>query len=86
MIYPVNVNCQRAIDMSVIARMFTWLIKGYQLLLSPYFGGQCRFTPTCSDYALAAIAKHGAVQGGLFSGWRLLRCHPWCQGGYDPVP
>jgi len=72
--------------MSPVGRMFTWIIQGYQVALSPYFGGQCRFTPSCSDYALMAIQKHGALKGSLFSGQRLFRCHPWCQGGYDPVP
>ncbi len=61
-------------------------IKAYRLLLSPWLGSQCRFEPTCSVYALQALECHGAVKGTALMGWRLLRCHPWCQGGHDPVP
>jgi len=62
------------------------LIRIYQLCLSPVLGPNCRFVPTCSDYALAAIAVHGAVQGSLLATTRILRCNPWHPGGYDPVP
>ncbi len=62
------------------------LVRGYRLLLKPWLGNACRFEPTCSAYALEALERHGAMRGGLLSGWRLARCHPWCDGGLDPVP
>lgn len=62
------------------------LVKGYRLLLSPWLGSQCRFEPTCSAYALVALERHGALVGTYFTVRRLARCHPWCQGGADPVP
>ncbi|MBM3396564.1 MAG: membrane protein insertion efficiency factor YidD [Betaproteobacteria bacterium] len=61
-------------------------IKGYQLLLSPYFGQRCRFWPSCSSYALEAIERHGLIKGGAYSVRRLARCHPFHPGGIDPVP
>lgn len=61
-------------------------IKAYRLLLSPWLGSQCRFEPTCSRYALQALEVHGAWRGSLLSGRRILRCHPFCAGGHDPVP
>lgn len=67
-------------------RVLIWLIRAYQLTLSPYFGQQCRFTPTCSQYTVEAIAKHGAWLGGWYGVRRLSRCHPWHAGGHDPVP
>jgi len=69
-----------------MSRLLIWLIKGYQLILSPFFGQQCRFYPTCSQYAVEAIHKHGAVRGSYYMVHRLCRCHPWCEGGHDPVP
>lgn len=62
------------------------LIKGYRLLLSPWWGRQCRFTPTCSEFAEEAIERHGALQGAWLAMRRVSRCHPWRAGGYDPVP
>lgn len=62
------------------------LVRGYRLLLKPWLGNACRFEPTCSAYALEALEHHGALRGALLSGWRLARCHPWCDGGLDPVP
>ena len=61
-------------------------IRAYRLLLSPWWGGQCRFTPTCSDYAAEAITRHGSLSGSWLALRRLARCHPWCAGGFDPVP
>ncbi len=72
--------------MSPLARGVLMLIRAYQYVLSPYFGTQCRFAPTCSHYAVAAVQKHGAFKGCYLAGRRLLRCHPWHAGGYDPVP
>jgi len=62
------------------------LIRCYQYLISPLLGPRCRFTPSCSEYALEAIGRHGSVQGVLLSIRRLSRCHPWNRGGHDPVP
>ena len=61
-------------------------IRGYRYLLSPWWGHGCRFEPTCSTYAIEALERHGAVKGGLFASRRLLCCHPWHRGGFDPVP
>lgn len=62
------------------------LVKGYRLLLSPWLGSSCRFEPTCSAYSLQALQQHGAAKGSYLTLHRLARCHPWCRGGYDPVP
>lgn len=62
------------------------LVRGYRLLLKPWLGNACRFEPTCSQYALDALARHGAVVGATLAAGRILRCHPWCAGGCDPVP
>ncbi|HKJ16449.1 MAG TPA: membrane protein insertion efficiency factor YidD [Xanthomonadales bacterium] len=67
-------------------KFLKFLIRGYQLLLSPILGGACRFTPTCSVYASEAIDKHGAWKGSILAIKRIARCHPLCDGGYDPVP
>lgn len=69
-----------------MARILMWLIKTYQVLLSPFFGQQCRFYPTCSQYALEVINKYGAIVGSYYTVRRLLRCHPWRDGGHDPIP
>jgi uncharacterized protein len=62
------------------------LIRGYQRLISPLFPPSCRFTPTCSQYAIEAIDRFGTVKGGYLATKRILRCHPFHPGGYDPVP
>ena len=62
------------------------LIRFYQIAISPLLGPRCRYYPTCSQYALEAVAKHGAMQGTWFAVRRLARCHPWGGFGYDPVP
>lgn len=61
-------------------------IRLYRKTLSPFIGQQCRFEPTCSHYGEEAIEKHGALRGSILTVWRILRCGPWCKGGYDPVP
>jgi putative membrane protein insertion efficiency factor len=67
-------------------RFLIGLVRGYRLLLSPWHGSACRFYPTCSAYALEALERHGAAAGSLLAAGRLLRCHPFCAGGCDPVP
>lgn len=62
------------------------LVKAYRLLLSPSLGSSCRFEPSCSAYALQALQQKGAVTGSYLTLRRLARCHPWCDGGVDPVP
>jgi hypothetical protein len=62
------------------------LLKGYKLCISPFLGQNCRFYPSCSDYARDAVATHGALRGSLLAGRRLCKCHPWNPGGIDPVP
>lgn len=62
------------------------LLRGYQYVLSPLLGPRCRFYPSCSHYAIEALQRHGFWRGSGLTLWRLLRCHPWQPGGYDPVP
>ncbi|MGB4704178.1 MAG: membrane protein insertion efficiency factor YidD [Candidatus Saccharicenans sp.] len=62
------------------------LIKAYQLLISPLLGSRCRFYPSCSEYTYEAIKKYGLLKGCWLGSRRLLRCHPWHPGGFDPVP
>jgi putative membrane protein insertion efficiency factor len=62
------------------------LVRGYQYLLRPMLGPNCRFAPSCSDYALEAISRHGAWKGSWLALRRIARCHPYHPGGYDPVP
>jgi putative membrane protein insertion efficiency factor len=59
-------------------------VRVYQLTLSPIFGRHCRFRPTCSNYMIEAVKKYGAVRGSLKGIWRIIRCNPFCRGGYDP--
>lgn len=76
--------------MKVILRLlslpFIALIKIYQWIISPWFGQKCRFTPTCSQYALEALKKYGLLKGMWLAIKRISRCHPWGGHGYDPVP
>jgi hypothetical protein len=67
-------------------RLLIGAVLGYRLLLKPWLGNACRFEPSCSAYALQALQQHGAAAGSYLMATRLLRCHPWCQGGCDPVP
>lgn len=70
-----------------LKKLILFLIRTYQVTLSPRFsGGACRFTPTCSQYAMEAIETHGLIKGSALAFWRILRCNPFCKGGYDPVP
>ena len=67
-------------------RILMAIILFYQKQISPFLGKNCRFSPTCSQYALQAIQKYGALRGGWLTLKRILRCNPFCNGGYDPVP
>lgn len=62
------------------------LVTAYRLLISPALGSNCRFEPSCSAYSLQALGQHGAVTGSYLTLRRVVRCHPWCDGGHDPVP
>lgn len=66
--------------------MLAGLIRGYQLVISPFLPPACRFHPTCSEYARQAFIRHGSAKGLLLAVKRVLRCHPWNPGGVDPVP
>lgn len=72
--------------MSLFARLLALLFTGYQKIISPLFPARCRFHPTCSEYALQAVRGHGAVKGLWLALRRIGRCHPWHEGGLDPVP
>ncbi len=67
-------------------KISNFIIRGYQLTFSSLVGNCCRFQPTCSEYARQAFQKYGCIKGGYLTIKRLLRCHPGCQGGYDPLP
>ncbi len=67
-------------------RALMGLVNGYRLFLKAWLGSACRFEPSCSAYALQALQQHGAAKGSLLTAGRLLRCHPYCHGGCDPVP
>ena len=71
---------------SVPVRALSVLISAYRLFVSPVLAPACRYTPTCSGYALEALRRHGAVRGSGLAVRRILRCHPWADGGFDPVP
>lgn len=74
------------VTQKIMTKFLVSIIKGYQLALSPFFGQQCRFTPTCSHFAIEALQTHGATKGFWLAVKRILRCHPWQAGGHDPVP
>ncbi|MBT9503318.1 MAG: membrane protein insertion efficiency factor YidD [Burkholderiaceae bacterium] len=73
-------------SLSIAQRLLMGVVRGYRLLLSPWLGSSCRFYPTCSAYALDALQQHGAGAGSYLTARRILRCHPFCAGGHDPVP
>lgn len=72
--------------MNPLAYLMRALVKGYQWFISPVLPGSCRFYPSCSSYTLQAIETHGALKGGWLGLKRIGRCHPWNDGGIDPVP
>ncbi len=71
---------------ALFSYFFIALVKAYQYMISPFFPASCRFTPTCSSYAIKAIKIHGPWRGSLLAIKRISRCHPWGGHGYDPVP
>lgn len=70
----------------ILRRSIGLLLRAYQLLISPVLGNHCRFYPSCSQYAIEAVDRHGVARGGWLAIRRLGRCHPWHPGGFDPVP
>ena len=71
--------------MSLAARLLVAIVRLYQASLGPFMGGHCRFSPTCSQYAIDALTAHGALRGSWMTVRRISRCHPFGGGGYDPV-
>ena len=70
----------------ILSKALGLIVRLYQLAISPLLRPSCRFLPSCSDYAIEALERHGALHGGGLALWRLSRCHPWGGSGYDPVP
>ena len=70
----------------ILIAPFIFLVRFYQLVISPYTPASCRYSPTCSQYTLEALKKHGLVKGGCLALKRIFSCHPWGGKGYDPVP
>ncbi len=71
---------------SMIARVMILMVKGYRIFLSSLFPPSCRYYPTCSAYTIEALRRHGPLKGGFLSAKRIVSCHPYSDGGYDPVP
>jgi putative membrane protein insertion efficiency factor len=76
----------RAAEVRLGVRLALAMLRGYKIFISPYFGGCCRFVPSCADYAAEAIDRHGVLRGGWLAARRLVRCQPLCAAGHDPVP
>ncbi len=72
--------------MSILARLAVLMVRGYQVTLSPLLPAACRYQPSCSAYMIEALERHGALRGVWLGARRILRCHPFARGGYDPVP
>ena len=81
---PLAMNRLVAAIVELPARLLVAAVRLYQWTISPWLGPVCRFEPSCSHYMIGAIEKYGAVRGTLKGLWRILRCNPFCQGGYDP--
>jgi putative membrane protein insertion efficiency factor len=71
---------------SIVARLAVLMVRGYQVTLSPLLPSACRYQPSCSAYMIEAVERHGALRGVWLGARRILRCHPFAHGGYDPVP
>ncbi|MGB1877015.1 MAG: membrane protein insertion efficiency factor YidD [Rhodospirillaceae bacterium] len=72
--------------MTIAQRLIRLAVRGYQVLVAPLLGTRCRYHPTCSAYMTDAVTLHGVMQGLILGMKRILRCHPWADGGHDPVP
>jgi len=83
---PTTTTATAKMPTRAIRGLLNALIRGYQLLVSPVLPGSCRFYPTCSHYARDAITYHGVLQGGYMALRRIVRCHPWSESDFDPVP
>ena len=70
----------------MLAKFFVMLVRGYQVAISPLLPPACRYTPSCSQYAIEALQRHGALKGSWLALRRITRCHPFREGGHDPVP
>lgn len=70
----------------MLKKFLILIVRGYQKFISPLLGNNCRFSPTCSQYFIMAVEKYGVVKGSYLGGKRILRCHPFNPGGYDPLP
>ncbi len=70
----------------MMKKFLIWLIQVYRKYISPMKTTKCPYTPTCSEYGMQAIEKHGALKGSMLAAWRVMRCNPFSKGGYDPVP
>ncbi len=68
-----------------VAALLVWLVRGYQVLISPGLPGRCKYYPSCSQYAIDALGEYGVLRGLVLASWRVLRCNPFSYGGYDPV-
>lgn len=77
---PAKLTWRRPISKLIVA-----IVRAYQVTLSPFVGGNCRYLPTCSAYFIEAVTRKGALRGSLMGLWRICRCHPFAKGGYDPV-
>ena len=71
---------------TLLVQPLLWLIRGYQVAIAPLLGPRCRFYPSCSEYSMESLRRHGVVRGLWLTVRRIGRCHPWHPGGYDPVP
>jgi len=83
---PVEQRPASASRVNPVVWLLSGLVRGYQLIVSPWFAPSCRYYPSCSAYAIGSLRTHGAIKGSLLAGWRLLRCNPWSAGGVDHVP
>jgi putative membrane protein insertion efficiency factor len=70
----------------MLAKFFVMVVRGYQMVISPLLPPACRYTPSCSQYAIEALQRHGALKGTWLAARRIARCHPFRTGGHDPVP
>ncbi|HHD64431.1 MAG TPA: membrane protein insertion efficiency factor YidD [Desulfobulbaceae bacterium] len=83
MVWP-SVDKSRGIS-AFFTHLFIFCVRGYQCCISPFFPPTCRYIPTCSQYAVEAVIRYGPFRGIAMALWRILRCHPFARGGYDPV-